>query len=354
MLVVDDSALMRKLISNLLSRDPELEVIATAIDGCFALTKVEQLKPDVVTLDVDMPRMDGLTALAEMVSRHRTPVIMLSSLTTRGAALTMQALEKGALDFVCKPSGAARLPEMADELVSKIKAAARTNVLALSHPLGLPVPKKPSIGRQARSRGRGQGRIIAIGASSGGPHALRHLLPRIPADIDAGIVIVQHMPESFTSMLAHWLDEICELEVKEAEPGDLAFPGKVLIAPGSTHMKVRRTPAGCEVLLEGGAAVNGHRPSVDVLFRSVAQEYGALATAIILTGMGSDGAQGLGEIMNAGGHTVAQDKQSCAVYGMPRVAVERGYANKIVPLNEMARYLSFKVGRIEALEASYA
>jgi two-component system chemotaxis response regulator CheB len=295
--------------------------------------------------------MDGLTALAEMVSKHRTPVIMLSSLTTRGAALTMQALEKGAVDFVCKPSGTARLPEMADELVSKIKAAARTNVLALSRTSqpGAPVRKRFPV-----RQGRGKGRVVAIGASSGGPHALRHLLPRIPADLDAGIVIVQHMPESFTAMLAHWLNEICELEVKEAEPGDLALPGKVLIAPGSLHMKVRRTPAGCEVLLEGGSPVNGHKPSVDVLFRSVAEEYGTLATGIIMTGMGSDGARGLGEIMSAGGHTLAQDKESCAVYGMPRIAVERGYANKIVPLMEMASYLSLKVGRLAALEESYA
>jgi two-component system, chemotaxis family, protein-glutamate methylesterase/glutaminase len=351
-LVVDDSALMRKLISNLLAKDPELEVIATAIDGCFALTKVEQMKPDVVTLDVDMPRMDGLTALAEMVAKHSTPVIMLSSLTTRGAALTMQALEKGAVDFVCKPSGTARLPEMADELISKIKAAARTNVTALSQSAAAPeapVRKKSPVMRQ----GRGRGRVVAIGASSGGPHALRHLLPRIPGDIDAGIVIVQHMPESFTAMLAHWLNEICELEVKEAEPGDLALPGKVLIAPGNLHMKVRRTPAGCEVLLEGGALVNGHKPSVDVLFQSVAEEFGAMATGIIMTGMGSDGARGLGEIMSAGGTTIAQDKESCAVYGMPRVAVERGYANKIVPLTEMASYLSFKIGRLAALEENY-
>ena len=350
-LVVDDSALMRKLISNLLVRDPELEVIATAIDGCFALTKVEQLKPDVVTLDVDMPRMDGLTALAEMVSRHRTPVIMLSSLTTRGAALTMQALEKGAVDFVCKPSGTGRLPEMAEELVSKIKAAARTNVLALSRPFApeAPVRKKPVLGKS-----RGQGRVIAIGASSGGPYALRQLLPRIPGDIDAGIVVVQHMPESFTAMLAHWLNEICELEVKEAKSGDLVLPGKVLIAPGSLHMKVKRTPSGCEVLLDKGALVNGHKPSVDVLFRSVAEQCGDLATGIIMTGMGSDGAQGLGEIMRAGGHTVAQDKESCAVYGMPRVAVDKGFANKIVPLAEMASYLSLKVGRIGAMEESYA
>ena len=351
-LVVDDSALMRKLISNLLAKDPELEVIATAIDGCFALTKVQQLKPDVVTLDVDMPRMDGLTALAEMVSKHRTPVIMLSSLTTRGAALTMQALETGAVDFVCKPSGTARLPEMAEELISKIKAAARTNLLTLGRPspTGAPVRNMDTVA----TRAGGQGRVIAIGASSGGPHALRSLLPRVPADIDAGIVVVQHMPESFTAMLAHWLNEICDLEVKEAESGDLALPGRVLIAPGSFHMKVRRTPAGCEVLLERGALVNGHKPSVDVLFRSVAQEYGTLATGIIMTGMGSDGAQGLGEIMGAGGHTVAQDKESCAVYGMPRVAVERGFANRVLPLTEMAQYLSFKVGRLGALEESYA
>jgi two-component system, chemotaxis family, protein-glutamate methylesterase/glutaminase len=351
-LVVDDSALMRKLISNLLAKDPELEVIATAIDGCFALTKVEQLKPDVVTLDVDMPRMDGLTALNEMVTKHRVPVIMLSSLTTRGAALTMQALEKGAVDFVCKPAGTANLPEMADELVSKVKAAARTNVLALSRPAQseTPIHKKVLSG----NKGKGHGRIVAIGASSGGPHALRHLLPRIPADMDAGIVIVQHMPESFTAMLAHWLNEICELEVKEAESGDLALPGRALIAPGNLHMKVRKTPAGCEVLLEGGALVNGHKPSVDVLFRSVAEEYGSSATGIIMTGMGSDGAKGLGEIKEAGGHTFAQDKESCAVYGMPRVAVEKGFANQIVPLAEMASYLMYKVGRLDALEETYA
>jgi two-component system chemotaxis response regulator CheB len=351
-LVVDDSALMRKLISKLLESDPEIEVIGTAIDGCFALTRVEQLKPDVVTLDVDMPRMDGLTALSELVSKHHTPVIMLSSLTTRGAALTMQALEKGAVDFVCKPTGTVRLPEMADELVSKIKAAARTNLRALGSvlPREAPVRKK----RPYEGHSRGAERIVAIGASSGGPHALRYLLPRIPSNLDAGIVIVQHMPESFTKMLAHWLNEICELDIKEAESGDLALPGRVLIAPGNLHMKVRKTAAGCQVLLEGGALVSGHKPSVDVLFRSVAEEYGSLATGVIMTGMGSDGAQGLGEIQGAGGNTIAQDKESCAVYGMPRVAVERGFANKIVPLADLASYLSSEVGRIAAVEKSHA
>lgn len=349
-LVVDDSALMRKLISNILDKDPEIEVIATAIDGCFALAKVEQLKPDVVTLDVDMPRMDGLTALGEMVSRHRTPVVMLSSLTTRGAALTMQALEKGAVDFVCKPTGTANLAEMANELISKVKAAARANMSLLSAPASAAPAGKIA---KAGGQGTGSGRIIAIGASSGGPNALRYLLPRIPADIDAGIVIVQHMPESFTAMLAHWLNEICELSVKEAEPGDLALPGRVLIAPGSLHMKARKTPHGCEVLLEGGALVNGHRPSVDVLFHSVAEEFGAQATALILTGMGGDGATGLGEIKAAGGYTIAQDKDSSAVYGMPRVAIEKGYADKILPLAEMPLYLSRKFGRLPELETRY-
>src|SRR6185369_11258100 len=286
---------------------------------------------------------DGLTALAEMVSRHRTPVVMLSSLTTRGAALTMQALEKGAVDFVCKPTGTANLAEMANELILKVKAAARANMSLLSGPVSAaPAGKIVKTGGQ----GTGSGRIIAIGESSGGPNALRYLLPRIPADIDAGIVIVQHMPESFTAMLAHWLNEICELSVKEAEPGDMALPGQVLIAPGSLHMKARKTSHGCEVLLEGGALVNGHKPSVDVLFRSVAEEYGSSATGIIMTGMGSDGAKGLGEIKDAGGHTFAQDKESCAVYGMPRVAVEKGFANQIVPLAEMASYLTYKVGRL--------
>jgi two-component system chemotaxis response regulator CheB len=349
-LVVDDSALMRKLISSILDKDPEIEVIATAIDGCFALAKVEQLKPDVVTLDVDMPRMDGLTALGEMVSKHRTPVVMLSSLTTRGAALTMQALEKGAVDFVCKPTGTANLAEMADELISKVKAAARANMSLLCGP-----PSPAPVGKSLRTggQGSGSGRILAIGASSGGPNALRYLLPRIPADIDAAILIVQHMPESFTTMLAHWLNEICELSVKEAEPGDLALPGRVLIAPGSLHMKARKTPHGCEVLLEGGSLVNGHRPSVDVLFRSVAQEFGAQATGLILTGMGGDGAAGLGEIKAAGGHTIAQDKESSAVYGMPRVATEKGYVEKVLPLTELPSYLSSSVGRLPQLESKY-
>src|SRR6185295_7603431 len=225
-------------IPSLLEKDGELEVVATAIDGDFALNKIDQLKPDVVTLDIDMPRMDGLTALSHIVSKHAIPVIMLSSLTTRGAALTMKALEIGAVDFICKPKAIAQIGEMTGELVSKIKAAARQKVV--------PMSVAPAVRRTtARKKvpvvpGVSAGGIVAIGASSGGPHALRYMLPRIPTDFGAGIVIVQHMPESFTAMFAQWLDEICDVDVKEARDGDLITPGTVLIAPGNAHVKVRK------------------------------------------------------------------------------------------------------------------
>ncbi|HEV8487729.1 MAG TPA: chemotaxis response regulator protein-glutamate methylesterase [Blastocatellia bacterium] len=348
-LVVDDSAVMRKMIPSLLEKDGELEVVATAIDGDFALNKIDQLKPDVVTLDIDMPRMDGLTALSHIVSKHAIPVIMLSSLTTRGAALTMKALEIGAVDFICKPKAIAQVGEMAGELVSKIKAAARHKIVPLS--------VVPAVKRTARKKalavpGISSGGIVAIGASSGGPHALRYMLPRIPTDFGAGIVIVQHMPESFTAMFAQWLDEICDVEVKEARDGDVISPGTVLIAPGNAHLRVRKRLNGGDVTLEKGRLVNGHMPSVDVLFKSVADEYGAQAIAVLMTGMGSDGADGLGLIKQSGGRTIAQDKDSCAIFGMPRVAIEKGYAEKVVPLADLASYLISAVGKSDCLEVT--
>ena len=354
-LVVDDSAMMRKLIPGILERDGDIEVVATAIDGDFALNKIEQLKPDVVTLDLDMPRMDGLTTLRHIISRHALPVIMLSSLTYQGAASTMQALEIGAVDFVCKPKSISELGEMADELVSKVRAAARTSVLSFGDEQALFGPKK-RCANDSHLR-RSSSKILAIGASSGGPNALRYLLPKIPSDFDAGILIVQHLPESFTEMLAHWLDEICQLEVKEASAGDHVAPGKILIAPASSHMKVMRTASGGQVILERGGLVNGHMPSVDVLFRSVAEQYGPQATGLIMTGMGSDGADGLGEIKRAGGHTIAQDKSSSSVFGMPRVAIDRGFAQKILPLTEMPSYLVGVLGsgpKVEEIEGTYA
>jgi two-component system chemotaxis response regulator CheB len=351
-LVVDDSAVMRKLISKCLEQDSEIEVIATAIDGDFALSKIDQLKPDVVTLDVDMPRMDGITALSHIVAKHDIPVVMLSSLTARGAALTMRALEKGAVDFICKPGGPSQIGEMADELISKIKGASRGKLVAANNRL----PDRRVVRRKApcTSPGARAQKVIAIGASSGGPHALRYLLPRIPADLDACLLIVQHMPESFTSMLARWLDEICELEVREAAEGDLIAPGRVLIAPACSHMKISAGPSGRVVTLERGAVVNGHMPSVDVLFRSVAAHYGARATGLIMTGMGSDGAQGLGEIKRARGRTFAQDKESCSVFGMPRVAIEKGFVDEVVPLAQMASCLVAAVGRVSPVEECYA
>lgn len=351
-LVVDDSAVMRKLISKYLEQDPEIEVVATAIDGDFALSKVDQLKPDVVTLDVDMPRMDGITVLGHIVAKHDIPVVMLSSLTARGAALTMRALEKGAVDFICKPGGPSEIGKMAAELVSKIKGASRGKIVAANNRAGDPrIAKKRPANLPQGSKAQ---KVVAIGASSGGPHALRYLLPRIPADLNACLLIVQHMPESFTSMLARWLDEICEIEVREASEGDLIAPGRALIAPACAHMKVRRVRSGCEVTLEHSAVVNGHMPSVDVLFRSVAAEYGEHAMGVIMTGMGSDGALGIGEIKKAGGTTFGQDKESCSVFGMPRVAIEKGFVDEIVPLTEMASRVVAAVGRVPLGEECHA
>jgi two-component system chemotaxis response regulator CheB len=347
-LVVDDSAVMRKLIPTLLGNDEEIEVVATAIDGDFAINKIQQLRPDVITLDVDMPRMDGITALGVIVSKHRIPVLMLSSLTTRDAALTMKALEMGAVDFICKPRGTARIGEMGGELVAKIKAAARSTVI---QPVSLPSmstkPKKKLVGHASTA---GSGKVIAIGASSGGPNALRYLLPRIPPEIGAGIVVVQHMPESFTAVMAKWLDEICDIEVREARDGDLIAPGRALVAPGNSHLRVQRAALGPIVKLERSNPVNGHMPSVDVLFRSVAREYGRHSTAVIMTGMGTDGAEGIGEIRKAGGHTMAQNKETCAIFGMPRAAIERGYIQRVGSLSDIASWLAIGAGKQDSSE----
>jgi two-component system chemotaxis response regulator CheB len=344
-LVVDDSAVMRKLISSILEKDSGIEVVATAIDGDFALNKIEQVRPDVITLDIDMPRMDGITALRQITARYSIPVVMLSSLTSAGAVKTMQALELGAVDFLCKPKSVADIANVGQELILKVKGAARVRngMGSIAH------------GRRTRDFGEGKSygavgplsglnRIVAIGASSGGPYALRGLLPQLPRSLNAGIVIVQHMPETFTTMLAHWLDDICEIDVKEAGSGDLVTLGTALIAPGGYHMTVRRQAGGAEVVLERGNPVNGHVPSVEVLFQSVAKEYGPDATAVIMTGMGNDGSSAMGDIKKAGGKTIAQDEESCAIYGMPRLAVERGFIEKVVPLSGMAEHLVAEVG----------
>ncbi|MEW6733249.1 MAG: chemotaxis response regulator protein-glutamate methylesterase [Acidobacteriota bacterium] len=349
-IVADDSALMRKLIPELLKTDTQIEVVATAMDGMFALKKIEQHRPDVITLDIMMPNMDGLTALRHIVSQFRIPVIIVSSLTQQGATITLEALELGAVDFVAKPQSALpeQLREMASELIEKIKAVARCQprlrqqrefepILATTTEL---IERKPII---LDSRTAAQA-LICIGVSTGGPEALACLLPKLPARLAAGVMIVQHMPAGFTAQLAQRLNKRCELEVKEAADGDLVLPGRVLIAPGGRHMRVKRLPLATTAVVVDGIPVSGHCPSVDVLFAAAATEFSARAIGIILTGMGEDGVIGLGQIKQAGGLTIAQDQASSVIYGMPKAALARGYASEVLSLEQMADYLVQKVG----------
>jgi two-component system chemotaxis response regulator CheB len=337
-LVVDDSALMRKLIPLILERDPDIEVVGTAMDGAFALRKIGELHPDVVTLDLEMPRMDGVETLRSIMRNAPLPVIVFSTHSKEGAYSTFKALALGAIDFVAKPKDAAagHLDPVAYELVEKIKVAKRA---------GGPktIPKlEAELPAQHKNHSRlalPPNRIIAIGISTGGPNALQYLLAQIPGDFPSTFVIVQHMPEGFTDMFARRLDECCALEVQEAKSGDLLLAGRVLICPGNRHMMVRRMPRGEMAILSDGPPINGHRPSVDVLFHSVAQEFALTAVGVQMTGRGDDGAEGLGAIKAAGGMTIAQSEETCVVGGMPRAAIQKGYANKVLPLDSIAGYL---------------
>lgn len=341
-LVVDDSALMRKLIPHIISSDPEIEVVGTAMDGLFALKKILLLRPDVITLDMNMPRMDGLETLRHIVENYGIPTILVSSLTKKDAELTFQALEAGAFDFITKPQDAisVHIGEIGSELIKKIKVAYASPVERMKLRKFMPAvaartPREISPVFTKRSADK----VLAIGASTGGPNVLSYLLPRIPGDFPAAIVIVQHMPAGFTEMFASRLDSICAIDVKEAEDGDLILPGRALIAPGDRHLKVKRLPLGAIAMLSDAPTVNGHRPSVDVLFHSVASEYGSMATGLIMTGMGTDGAEGIGEIKSRGGLSIAQDEESCIVFGMPRAALEGNCITEVVALNVMGDFL---------------
>jgi len=342
-LVVDDSALMRKLIPAILARDASIEVVGTAMDGAFALKKIEELQPDVVTLDLEMPRMDGMETLRMIMKRAPLPVILFSTHSKEGGYATLKALALGAVDFLAKPKDAAigHLEAIADDLIVKIKVAKRAAGRKLppaTVPEELPGHKKGS--RPALPPRR----VIAIGISTGGPNALQYVLSQIPADFLSTIVVVQHMPEGFTEMFAKRLDECCAVEVHEARSGDLLLAGRVFICPGNRHVMVRRMPRGDMVVLSDGPPVNGHRPSADVLFHSVAQEFGLTAVGVLMTGMGDDGSEGLGAIKAAGGMTIAQSEDTCVVSGMPRAAILKGYANKIVPLDGIASFLNQNYG----------
>jgi two-component system chemotaxis response regulator CheB len=339
-LVVDDSALMRKLIPQLLRRDPGIEVVGTAMDGEFALEKIEQLKPHVVTLDLEMPRMGGIEALRQIMRRYRLPVIVVSAYSTQGAAVTFKALAMGAFDFVDKPHSD-RMDEIAGNLAAKIHAAAQAGVVSL--PVAVPelraTPKAPrSLAPPTR--------VVAIGVSTGGPNSLQQVLSALPSDFPGAILIVQHMPPGFTEMFARRLDECCAIEVKEAQSGDLLAAGRALVCPGNRHLKVRHLPLGDVAVLCDGDLVNGHRPSVDVLFRSVAEAIGPRAIGVLMTGMGEDGAAGMGDIKAAGGLTIAQSAESCVVFGMPRAAIERGHAMRVLPLDALAASLQTQCSRV--------
>jgi two-component system chemotaxis response regulator CheB len=334
-LIVDDSALMRQILTEILSRDPALEVVGAASDPYMARDRILRLEPDVLTLDVEMPRMDGLTFLEKLMRAHPMPVVMVSSLTERGCETTWRALELGATDFVTKPkldvqSGTMQLSQ---EIVDKVKAAARAKVRHRSSTLKKP-DSSPLLASGPLSF-RATNKIVAIGASTGGTEAIREVLTRMPADAP-GIVMVQHMPEKFTTSFAERLNSLSKINVTEARDGDRILPGHALLAPGNYHMEVTRSGAECRVRVFSAEPVNRHRPSVDVLFASCARQLGGNAVGVILTGMGADGAREIAAMRRAGAHTIAQDEESCVVFGMPKEAIAMGGAAEVLPLERIS------------------
>ncbi|HHQ14254.1 MAG TPA: chemotaxis response regulator protein-glutamate methylesterase [Chromatiales bacterium] len=344
-LVVDDSALMRKLLTDLLQSDPEIEVVGAAKDAYMARDLIKQLNPDVLTLDVEMPKMDGLSFLSNLMRLRPMPVVMVSSLTERGADVTMKALNLGAVDFVSKPKIDLEhgMEHCAIEIIDKVKAASVARVAALARTAGRPdciQPEKPvSVAKPARRHYRTTDQLIAIGASTGGTEAIKEVLERLRAD-SPGVVITQHIPPLFSRSFADRMNRCSELTVCEAEDGQLILPGHAFIAPGGRHLKVVRDGARYRCKLSDAEPVNRHRPSVDVLFESVADSAGPNTVGVILTGMGNDGAAGLKKLRDLGAHTIAQDEKSCVVWGMPRVATEIGAAELVLPLGKIADKLN--------------
>jgi two-component system, chemotaxis family, protein-glutamate methylesterase/glutaminase len=328
-LIVDDSATARAVLTDILSGDPMIEVVGTASDAYIARDKIVELRPDVICLDVEMPRMDGITFLKRLMHYMPIPVIMVSSLTQAGAKTTLEALESGAVDFVPKPHSHIYdgKDEMRDELIAKIKIASRVKVK--QHLL------RNTAQANTTSLAETTNKILAIGASTGGTEALKDVLMGFPRNAP-GTIVVQHMPANFTGAFAERLNSLCAMEVREARNGDSITPGLVLIAPGDYHMVVRRSGARYYVEIGSGEKVSGHRPSADVLLNSVAKIAGANAIGVILTGMGGDGAKGLLAMRNAGARTIGQDEASCVVYGMPKVAYELGAVENQLPLSKIA------------------
>jgi len=341
-LIVDDSALVRKILMEELSSDSEIEVIGTAPDPYIARDKIVQLKPDVVLLDVEMPRMDGLTFLEILMKHKPIPVIILSSLAQSGGEVAMRALELGALEVMAKPGTSYSVKDMSEQLIEKIKAVATVKQFKRKQEQ----PKASSGITSSRSAMlKTTNQIIAIGASTGGTEAIKDVLEKLPANMPP-ILIVQHMPANFTKSFANRLNSICQLEVKEAEDMELVTPGKVLIAPGNSHMVLKRSGAVYYVEIKGGPLVFHQRPSVEVLFSSVARYAGKNAIGVIMTGMGKDGAKGLLEMKEAGAYTIAQDEKSSVVFGMPKEAIALGAVTKIASLDNIPNELIKKVTQL--------
>ncbi len=325
-LIVDDSALVRQIFGRELSRDPSIEVVGSAPDPYVARDMILKHKPDVITLDIEMPRMDGITFLRKLMKFHPLPIIIVSSLTPAGSQLALDALDSGAVEVICKPGAAYTVGEMALDLADKLKAASVVDI------------KKKVVGMKNRTQNapvlalaKATHKVLAIGASTGGTVALENVLTVLPAN-SPGMVITQHMPEMFTKSFAERLNERCKVEVKEAEDGDSVTTGVALIAPGNKHMLLRRSGARYFVQIKDGPLINQQRPSVDVMFRSVAKAAGKNSVGVILTGMGADGAKGMLEMKTAGAATVAQDEATCVVFGMPKVAIEMGAVDDVLPI----------------------
>jgi len=346
-LIVDDSAVVRQVMTGVLAEDPGIELIGAAADPIFAYERMKSQWPDVILLDVEMPRMDGITFLKKLMQERPTPVVICSTLTEAGAATTVEALSAGAVSIITKPKMGLKhfMSESAQEVITAIRNAARVNVKRLAARASLaPIAAKNSADVMLKAPSRSQAmtqtteHIVAIGTSTGGTQALQAVLSALPA-VSPGIVIVQHMPPQFTAAFASRLNSLCQIEVREAKDNDRVVPGAALIAPGGKHMMLRRSGAQYFVEIKEGPPVNRHCPSVDVLFRSVAKVAGRNALGVIMTGMGDDGARGLREMRDAGAHTVAQDEATCVVFGMPKEAIRLEAAVRVIPLDNIPQVI---------------